>query len=56
MSDEEKFKKERRENKISQNRKSPRKSSLCELPLPINKIVQEIIRRDGFLSFQVEAK
>ena len=35
---------------------SPSKSSLCELPFPINESVQEIIRRDGFLYFQVEAK
>lgn len=35
---------------------SPRKSSLCELPFPINEVAQEIIRRDGFLYFQVEAK
>ena len=48
----------RKDEKIKSPRteKSPRKSSLCELPLPINEIVQEIIRRDGFLSFQVEAK
>lgn len=35
---------------------SHRKSSLCELPFPINEVAQEIIRRDGFLYFQVEAK
>lgn len=35
--------------------KSPR-TSLCELPFPINEVAQEIIMRDGFLYFQVEAK
>jgi hypothetical protein len=48
----------RKDEKIKSPRteKSPRKSSLCELPFPINEIVREIIRRDGFLYFQVEAK
>jgi hypothetical protein len=42
--------------KSPRTEKSPRKSSLGELPLPINEEAQEIIRCDGFLYFQIEDK
>ncbi|MGC1930493.1 MAG: hypothetical protein WA667_16100 [Candidatus Nitrosopolaris sp.] len=40
--------------KSPRTKKSPRKSALRELPFPISEEAQEIIRRDGFLYFQVE--
>jgi hypothetical protein len=48
----------RKDEKIKSARteKSPRKSSLHKLSPPTNEEAEQIIRRDGFLYFQVEAK
>ncbi|MGB7954042.1 MAG: hypothetical protein WCF23_08680 [Candidatus Nitrosopolaris sp.] len=48
----------RKDEKIKSARteKSPRKSSLHKLSPPTNEEVEQIIRRDGFLYFQIEEK
>ena len=50
------FKRNDEKIKSPRTEMSPTKSSLCQLPFPINEVAQEIIRLDGFLYFQVEAK
>ena len=42
--------------KSPRTEKSPRKSSLHKLSSPTNQEVEQIIRRDGFLYFQIEDK
>jgi hypothetical protein len=48
----------RKDEKIKSPRteKSPRKSSLHKLSPPTNEETEQIIRRDGFLYFQIEDK